>query len=156
MDGAPTLSQTARKDGEPGHRPMISVGLKAGELGDVGGGDFGLEDWGVCPDVADLSGCDFILGDLAGLAGTGIYQGLRTGLELACASCGDHYVAKIAIELLLDTHSVSPKVALAGSHRSSLGVDDSESLEHGFDACFRVSLTAFFRLCDQLFIVGRL
>jgi len=83
---------------------IFRLDLEAGELGDVGGGDFGLEDWGVSPDVADLAGCDFILGDFAGLAGTGIYQGLRTGLELACAACGDHYVAKIAIELLLDTH----------------------------------------------------
>src|SRR5271165_3528146 len=133
---------------------QMRSGLEADELRNLRGDDLRLEDRRIGFHVTDLAGGDLILCNFAGLAGTGINQRLRTILELACTARGNHNVAKIAIELLLNTHGVSLQNYLGNSHRSGLGVDDSESQEHGSDSRFRVSLAAFFRLCDQLFVVA--
>ena len=85
-------------------------------FGNVGCGDFGLQDRSFGFDIADFAGGDFILRYFAGLSGTGSNQRLRTILKLTCAPCGNHHVAKIAIELLLNTHGLLLKkyiVALA-------------------------------------------
>src|SRR5271165_2926065 len=85
----------------------VRSGLQADELWNVGGDDFRLKHRCIGLDVTDLAGGDFILCNFAGLAGTGINQRLRAILELAGAARGNHNVAKIAIELLLNTHGVS-------------------------------------------------
>src|SRR5271165_738846 len=85
----------------------VRSGLQADELRNVGGDDFRLKYRCIGFDITDLAGGDFILCNFAGLAGTGINQRLRAILELAGAAGGNHNVAKIAIELLLNTHGVS-------------------------------------------------
>jgi hypothetical protein len=92
------------------------AGSGNGELRDVGCSDLGFQDRRFFSNISDFARGDFVLRYSAGLSGTRGNQPLRTILKLTCTPCGNHYVAKIAIELLLNTHGLLLKkniVALA-------------------------------------------
>jgi hypothetical protein len=77
-----------------------------GEFGDIGSSDLGLENRSLLSYIADFAGGDFVLRDFAGFTGAGCNQGRRSILKLACTARCNHYVAKIAIETLLNTHGL--------------------------------------------------
>src|ERR1700757_3352847 len=59
-------------------------------------------------DPFHLPGTDFVLGDAARLAGTGLYDRRRATLELAGPAGGHEDIAVVAVEALGSLHTVLP------------------------------------------------
>jgi hypothetical protein len=85
---------------------LLCVRLRSWIESLAGGLRSGLGNFG--DDPFHLPGTDFVLGDAARLAGTGLYDRRRATLELAGPTGGHEDIAIVAVEAFDQLHTVLP------------------------------------------------